>query len=52
MIKGWDEGISTMKVGGTRRLIVPSRLGYGAQAKDKIPANSTLVFDIDLIGVK
>jgi hypothetical protein len=52
MIKGWDEGISTMKVGGTRRLIVPSRLGYGAQAKDKIPANSTLVFDIDLISVK
>jgi FKBP-type peptidyl-prolyl cis-trans isomerase len=52
MIKGWDEGISTMKEGGKRHLIVPSKLGYGIQARDKIPANSTLIFDIELLKVK
>ena len=52
MIKGWDEGISTMKVGGKRRLIIPSKLGYGAQARPNIPANSTLLFDIELLSVK
>ena len=52
MIKGWDEGISTMKVGGKRHLIVPSKLGYGAQSRPKIPANSTLLFDIELLSAK
>ena len=52
MIKGWDEGISTMKVGGKRHITVPSKLGYGAQARDKIPANSTLIFDIELLKVQ
>ena len=52
MIKGWDEGISTMKVGGKRHLIIPSKLGYGPQARPNIPANSTLLFDIELLSVK
>jgi len=52
MINGWDEGISTMKVGGKRHLIIPSKLGYGPQARPNIPANSTLLFDIELLSVK
>jgi len=52
MIKGWEEGVSTMKVGGKRHLIIPSKLGYGSQARPKIPANSTLLFDIELLSVK
>ena len=52
MIPGWDEGISTMKVGGRRQLIVPPALGYGSTPRDKIPANSTLVFDVELLEVK
>jgi FKBP-type peptidyl-prolyl cis-trans isomerase len=51
VIKGWTEGVGSMKVGGTRKLIVPPNLGYGGQANGSIPANSTLTFIVELLDV-
>lgn len=53
VIKGWTEGIPGMKVGGTRRLVIPASLAYGAQSPSAdIPPNSNLVFDVDLISIQ
>ena len=52
VIKGWDQGIIGMKVGGQRKLIIPPHLGYGDQDMGVIPPNSTLIFNIELIEIE
>lgn len=52
VIQGWDQGVPGMRVGGTRRLVIPPSLAYGSQGRGSIPPNSTLIFEIELVGVQ